>query len=176
MVARFNASMATKSALRAEMPAQRRLPVRKEAVHEPGDERRRETRLEAQPVDQCTAAFRCFYPSLMPPQLHRSHRRLFDEAASLVHLQQGQFGSVDRQHAEQQDPAAEHRLAGNDVDVGQTLHAARRGHAHQGKHFRRYALEGGDPLPDFGRRSGEAGAEFDLDGRHGEAECVYERT
>src|SRR4051812_42692724 len=71
---------------------------------------RAQARLEADPVGDRAAPLGGLHRALVLPAAHAHHRRALEKAPPVLELDQGDVVVVDRQHAEQQDPAAADRL------------------------------------------------------------------
>ena len=79
-----------------------------------------------------------------------------------VHLRDRQIVVVDRQQAEEEQPAAARRLPRLEVGDGRALEAGRRGHPQPRRQLAVDALEPADRLPERLRRDRQLGRDGDL--------------
>ena len=136
------------------------VPMRKNAMNEPGDKTLRDPGLEGQLIDQHNRRWigrtRNDAP-LMSPQLHGAHRGLLDKPLAGIDFQQGQVRIVDGKNAEQKDVAAKHTDAGPNLYVPQGSNSSWKRHSKERPHFRGDTIERCNPFPHASGRSAQPG-------------------
>jgi hypothetical protein len=142
---------------RPKVPAQLPVPVAEYCSHY-WPERPAEYRypaLEVNAVADPRAPPFGLEPSLMDPPAVQKRGRTFKEACAGIEIGERDPVDVDRQHAEQQQHAAEQGISCIRRPNVDPLVAAWKRHAHKGHEFRVYPCHARDPCPDRGRRRGE---------------------